>query len=240
MPNLESVETRWIELFDELCRVHEIDRAQIAAPFLSVPATEARSLLYVGKATAKDWYRHDFCSQSPLVSNKESMKKRREQRRECTKTFLIKDAPDYNSGFWHFARELNTEAAKKWNQRVASPFQHVAWTNICKIGALKGNPRGFLLEKQREIAIETLRLEIDLYRPQLICFVTWDYAFDLVKEVIGDPSDASWNQKENKQWIWWRGATDRLPAILLTGHPERKSTKIRKTWLKRVRYLLPD
>jgi hypothetical protein len=233
VPSLESVETRWIELFDEL---FHIDGAQIAAPFFSVPATQARSILYVGKATAKDWNRVDFCSQPPF----ENMKERREQRRECTKNFLIEHAPRYNSGFWHFAKELNAEAAKKWNQRVTSAFQHITWTNICKIGALKGNPRGFLMEKQRDIAVETLRLEIELYKPQLICFVTWDYAFDLVKKVIGDPNDASWDQTESEEWIWWRKATGKLPAIVLSGHPERKSTKTRERWLKRVWSLLPD
>jgi hypothetical protein len=38
MPSLASLETRWIELFDELCRSHSIDGSQIAAPFFSVPA----------------------------------------------------------------------------------------------------------------------------------------------------------------------------------------------------------
>jgi hypothetical protein len=233
-PNLESLETRWIELFDELCRSHSIDSTQLAAPFFSVPAV-ARSLLYVGKATAKDWNRDDFCSQSPLLN----MKERREQRRECTKTFLIKNAPSYNSGFWHFAKELNIEVAKKWSQRVTSPFQHITWTNICKIGALKGNPRGFLLKKQQDIAVETLRLEIELYKPQLICFVTWGYALDLVRKVIDDPNDTSWDKTEEKQWLWWREATAKLPPILLTGHPQGKSLKDRERWLKKFWSLLP-
>jgi hypothetical protein len=235
MPNLASPETRWIELFDELCSGHSVDSAQIAAPFFSVPAAEARSLLYVGKATNKDWYRGDFCSQSPPVS----MKGRREQRRECTKNFLIKDAPRYNSGFWHFAKELNTQAAKKWNRPVKDPFQHLTWTNICKIGALKGNPRGFLVEKQRDLAVETLRLEIELYKPQLICFVTWDYALDLVREVVGDPNDTSWDKTENEEWLWSREAAAKLPPILLIGHPGRKSLKFRERWLKKFWSLLP-
>jgi hypothetical protein len=167
------------------------------------------------------------------------MNERREERHECTKKFLVKEAPRYNSGFWYFAKELNTEAAKKWNQPVTHPFQHITWTNICKIGALKGNPRGFLLKKQQEIAVETIRLEIELYKPQLICFVTWDYAFDLVKKVIDDPDDASWNTTENEQWLWWRESTAELPPILLIGHPERKPLKFREGWLEKFRILLP-
>lgn len=235
MPNLESLETRWIQLFDELCRSHRIDSAQIAAPFFSIRAVEARSVLYVGKATAKDWYRDDFCGQS-LLGN---MKERRKERHGCTKNFLVEEAPHYNSGFWYFAKVLNTEAAKRWNQSVTNPFQHITWTNICKIGALKGNPRGFLLKQQRDLAFETLRLEIELYKPQLICFVTWDHEIDVVRRIIDDPNDASWDKAENEQWLWWRDATAKLPPILLTGHPERKSLKDRERWLKKFWDLLP-
>jgi hypothetical protein len=235
MSNLESLETRWIELFDELCRSHSIDSAQIAAPFFSVPAEGPRSLLYVGKATLKDWGRDDFCGQSRRLN----MKERREQRRKFTKDFLAEHAPHYNSGFWHFAKELNIKAAKKWNQPLKNPFQHITCTNICKIGALKGNPRGFLLKEQRDLAFETLRLEIELYKPQLICFVTWDHEMDMVRRVIDDPNDASWDKAENDQWLWWRDATAKLPPTLLTGHPERKSLKDRERWLKKIWGLLP-
>jgi|HubBroStandDraft_4_1064222.scaffolds.fasta_scaffold19994_3 hypothetical protein len=235
MPNLASLEARWIELFDELCSSHSVDSAQIAAPFFSVPATEVRSLLYIGKATAKDWNRDDFFSLSPLAN----MKERREQGRKFTKTFLTKYAPSYNSGFWHFAKVLNTEAAKKWNRPVKNPFQHITYTNLSKIGALKGNPRGFLLKEQRELAFETLRLEIELYKPELICFVTWDHEIDVVRRIIDDPNDASWNKAENNHWLWWRAATAKLPPILLTGHPQGKSLKDRERWLKKFWSLLP-
>jgi hypothetical protein len=235
MSNLESLETRWIGLFDRLCRSDSIDSAQIAAPFFSVRAVEARSVLFVGKATLKDWGRDDFRGRSRRLN----VEQRREQRRKFTKNFLAEHGPDYNSSFWHFAKELNTEAAKRWNQPVTNPFQHITWTNISKIGASKGNPRGFLLKEQRELAFETLRLEIELYKPQLICFVTWDYEIDVVRRIIDDPNDASWDKAENNQWLWWRAATAKLPPILLTGHPERKSLKDRERWLKKFSILLP-
>jgi hypothetical protein len=166
------------------------------------------------------------------------MKERRAQRRKFSKNFLAEHAPHYNSGFWHFAKELNTQAAKKWNRRVKNPFQHITCTNISKIGALEGNPRGFLLKEQRDLAFETLRVEIELYKPQLICFVTWDYEFDPVRRIIDDPNDASWD-KADDQWLWWRAATGKFPPIVLTGHPERKSLKDRETWLKKFWSLLP-
>jgi hypothetical protein len=84
-----------------------------------------------------------------------------------------------------------------------------------------------------------LRLEIELYKPELLCFVTWDYAFDFVKEAIGDESDAEW-ETDNEQWIWWRLPSGRLPAMMLTGHPERKSTTHREAWCKKALELLPE
>jgi len=235
MLKLELIQTKWIRLFDRLSKLEGVN-ARLAAPFFSIPPQNVRSILYVGKATKGDWYKEEFSDQSSC----KDAASRREERLECTKQFLKDHAPNYNSGFWHLARELDTAVAKKWNQRVAIPFQHVTWTNICKIGTVIGNPDNSIRNEQRSLAIETLRLEIELYQPQLLCFVSWDYGFDLVKEVIGVPSDESWHQTENKQWIWWRKATDKLPAVLLTGHPERKSIEIRHRWVEKALDLLPD
>jgi hypothetical protein len=229
--NLESVEAQWMELFDTLCcdpRVKE----QIAPPFLSVPALETRSILYVGKATAKDGCWDEIPSGSTPV--------RIQQGREYTKKFLIDVAPDLNSRFWHFARELNTEVAKKWNQQLLSPFQHITWTNVCKIGVLKGNPKGSLFAQQRKLAIETLRIEIELYKPQFICFVTGDYGDGIIGEVVGDPKAESWDKTEEKSGFWARRAANGLPAVLWTYHPQGKSTELIETWLKAACKLLPD
>ncbi len=239
MRNVDSLERKWIELFDELrCAADTKDK--IAAPFLSIRAAEERSILYVGKATAKDWYRDDSAFGPPHPINKEAMDARVKERYECAQEFVQNVAPTYNSGFWQFARELSAEAAKKWKVPFESPLQHITWTNICKIGALKGNPRGLLFSKQRDLAIETLREEINLYKPQLICFVTWNYAWDLVREVFGDSTDEFWDQARNDEWIWCRRPRDGMPTALLTGHPERKPENLRKKWLNTARELLPE
>jgi hypothetical protein len=178
--SLDTIETKWIELFDDLRSDAKI-KDQLAALFLSVPALDSRSILYVGKATAGPW------GKTPSGSNEARIK----QRHEYTKKFLAETAPTYNSGFWQFARELDAEAAKKWKNANPKPLQHIAWTNVCKIGALKGNPRGLLFRRQRELSIETLRQEITLYKPRLICFVTWNYEWSVVKEVFHDASELS-------------------------------------------------
>ena len=239
MTSLELVQAKWIELFDHL-RSDLKFKNQIAAPFLSVPATEGRSILYVGKATAKDWYRNDTAFGPPCPSDGEAVNTRIKERRECTKEFVQKEAPKYNSGFWQFARELNTEAAKKWKLPPRTPLQHIAWTNICKIGALKGNPSGLLFRMQRDLAVETLRQEIKIYKPQLVLFVTWDYGWDLVKAVFGDSTDKAWDQTGNEDLVWRRAVADELPPALLTGHPERKRQELRRKWLNQISELLPE
>lgn len=232
-----SVETKWIELFDKW-RCNPAVRDLIAAPFLSVPASEKPSILYVGKATAKDWYRDDDVFGPPCTSNEEAMYRRIKERRECTQEFLHSVAPSYHSGFWQFAREIEAEAAGKSNAPRSAPFQHIIWTNICKIGTLEGNPKGFILREQSDLAVETLRYEIKVYSPQLICFVTWDYAWDLVKQALGDSSDASWDRGGNDEWLWYRAPRNGFPAALLTGHPERKRRGVRRRWLARISELV--
>ena len=214
-------------------------RDRIAAPFLSVLPEDARFILYIGKATSGEWYKHELCRYPASTSAKNSATDKIELRHECTKTFLKEEAPSYNSGFWHFARKLDSAAAEKWKSKTRMPLQHIGWTNICKIGTVQGNPEGHLFERQRSLAIETLRLEIELYKPRLICFVTWDYKFDCVKEVIGDPSDTSWDQTGNEEWIWWRPAKGKLPPILLTGHPERKARTRIEEWVAKATDILP-
>lgn len=239
MSHLESFEAKWIKLFDEL-RCDHLLKDQIAAPFLSIPATDARSILYVGKATSGDYYRDDAAFGPPFPSNGQAMDERIRERHEVTRDFIENEAPHYGGGFWPFARELNTALANRWHCPTTPPLQHITWTNICKVGALEGNPRGVLFEKQRNLAADTLRDEIRLYRPQLICFVTWDYEWDLVKEIIDQPQDESWDRSSNDQYMWSHPATGELPGVLLTGHPQGKPREFRHKWIAKALELLDE
>lgn len=236
--SLESIGSQWIDLFDELCCAPNI-KDQIAAPFLSIPAPDMRSVLYVGKATSKDGPGGDAPFGQPYPGDKQARGARIKERREATKKFLEEIAPTYNSGFWQLAGELNVAIAKAYELPAATTLRHITWTNLCKIGALKGNPSGLLFRRQRDLAVETLRVEIELYKPQLIWFATWDYGWDLVKQVFGDSADESWDQTGNEEWFWLRRATDGFPAALLTGHPERKGAQLRSVWLSRAMKFLP-
>jgi hypothetical protein len=122
--DLELLNAKWVELFDELRHMARI-KDQIAAPFLSVPSAEARSILYVGKATAKDWYRDDTVFGLPCTSMIDGVYARIKERHEVTQQFVAKEAPTYNSGFWQFARELNAVAAQKWKLPLRGSLQHI-------------------------------------------------------------------------------------------------------------------
>lgn len=236
MTGFDLFEDKWIGLFDKLQGDSDFV-GQTAAPFLSVPVTESRSILYVGKATAGDW---DWEPGDFLKIPKVRLNDRIEDRRELTRRFLREWAEaKYNSGFWHFARKLNDVAADKWKVPVRSSLQHIIWTNICKIGARKGNPRSLLLAKQRDLSVETLRAEIRSYKPDLVCFVTWDFGWDLVKEVFGDTSDGAWDKTRNEDWIWQRPARNGTPLAVLLRHPQGKRRQLREKWLNLVSEILP-
>jgi hypothetical protein len=237
---LESLESRWIQLFDDLRCDTTMDPNEIAAPFLSVRTADRRSILYVGKATAKDWYKDDSPNWVLNLDSTAGMAEKISERYGCTEEFLREYAPTYRSGFWDFARDLNAQAAKKWKTVPDTPLQHITWTNIFKIGALIGNPKVRLRARQEELAIETLRTEILVYEPEIIYFATGDYGDDIVGRVLEDPNRTLWDQSKSTEGLWWRGSMDGLPPVIWTYHPQGKSRQQRDTWLNRALGLLPE
>ena len=145
---LHANRRRWLKLFDASSENSLIKHKRLAAPFLSYAPNGRATILYMGKATGGDWFKRNFHG-------------RVGERIECTERWItaVKNR-EYHSAFWHFFREL---------EKLQS---NVIWTNVCKIGVRYGNPRGEYLRFQRALAIETLRLELRLYRPTLVVFAT--------------------------------------------------------------------
>jgi hypothetical protein len=92
--------------------------------------------------------------------------------------------------FWIFAHEVSKRAAKKWNQDV-NGLENLVWSNLCKIGQIRGNPSDKLVDEQFDLAVETLRLEIQTYGPKIVLFVTDEYADSIINETIYDPKRRS-------------------------------------------------
>jgi hypothetical protein len=230
--SLAFFQEEWLKLFARMIKEPILEPGSLAAPFLTVAPdgyteTSAKRILYVGKATAGDWYLDKFL-EKPTI----------EERRERTKLFL--DAirkREYKSPFWRFAEGLCR--AGSVSQLPNSPeLSNLVWSNICKIGVLNGNPEGPYQAIQVDLATETLLAEIKTYRPSLIVFVTWNYAEEVVHRIVDDSNDLFWEKEGDHNGFWYRRPRNSLPAILWTKHPERKTKLMTNLWLDVARSLL--
>jgi hypothetical protein len=230
-PGLASIEREWLKLFHELRGPLGPDRGQIAPLFLSVrplgydPLAKP-SVLYIGKATNGQW--NWKCDPRSLTV---------EKTREYTRSFILKEAETYNSTFWRFAGELSKRVAAANGQ--SNQLQNLVWTNLCKIGVVRGTPRERIVLAQRDLAVRTLRLEIEAYRPKLIVFVTGDFGDGIIAELVRDPEWKSWHHNGRKRQLgWWRKPIGQMPAILWADHPQGKPLAVREAWLNQVEQLL--
>lgn len=224
---LKRTQPKWLKLFEELYAYPNL-RGRLAAPFLSAPPAgydpSARpSVLLVGQATMGNWYKTAYLKQKSAT-----------ERRRCTLDYLECRAPTNRGAFWTFARKLSNALMEGNNS--SKSFQNLVWTNVCKLGDIKTNSRCLqIFNSQRDLAVETLRLEIATYRPKLIVFVTGDFADCWVSTVVGDPEKAPWH---GNQSYWWRGRTARHPAMLWTVRHPRGATRVMyKAWLRRAKLL---
>jgi hypothetical protein len=223
-----DIENKLLQLFQEL---HNRYPDRISVPFLSVPPANydpvaVPSVLYVGKATAGPWGLSDFL-RSPTVM----------ERHEFTAAFMKEEinTGEYSSAFWRFGRDLSRQIGLS-SRRPIHGLQNLVWTNLCKIGVVRGNPSGEILQAQGVLATECLRLEIQTYRPKLIVLVTADYADHLLTAALGE--QMPWHKESGPDGFWWREATDELPAILWTYHPERKPQNLLEIWLQQASRLV--
>jgi len=230
--DLDRLQECWIELFSQMRKDPAIDPCRLAAPFLSVEPdgydpVRSQTILYIGKATGKKWYRDEFLRDQNVADQRE---RTAQFLREC----VVPEA--YNSSFWRFAWRLNN-LLPEGKER---PFQNIVWTNIAKIGVVKGNPSRSYLARQAELAQQTLIAEIRSYRPSLIVFVSGDYGACIVRAVFesfcASQDDATWQKPTDD--IWWRPADTNLPAVMCANHPERKPGRLLQDWVNCAKRLL--
>jgi hypothetical protein len=159
------------------------------------------------------------------------------ERHEFTADFLEEEinTGEYSSAFWRFAHDLSKQVALT-SHRPIRGLQNLVWTNLCKIGVVRNNPSGEILQAQGDLATECQRLEIQTYRPKLIVLVTGDYADHLVTAAFGE--QIPWHKEDGPQGFWWREAIEDLPAILWTYRPERKRQNLLEIWLKEASRLV--
>lgn len=141
------------------------------------------------------------------------------------------DGKPYPSQFWRFATDL----AKVFAGDGECPFNQLAWTNLAKIApTCCGNAGVRLFREQRDLAIQTLRAEIDYYQPKIVMFTTCGYMDEAVHELLGPEPLELLNEYDR-----FRRATSLrgFPAILWTRHPQGKRRELTNSWLEKARQL---
>jgi hypothetical protein len=219
---LSEFQYEWVKLFNELSR----ENKRLSFPFLSsapknYESGKSHSILYVGKSTDGPWNDEKQNCQTP------------NQFRAIPQNFM-KDIAGKEGpyAFWRFARRLGGFCSP------ASPYQNLVWTNLAKIGVLKGTPNEKVFRAQEDLAIATLKSEIETYQPALVVFVTGDYHPNAIYEVTG--SSQEWQRGLENTGLWWRAATKKTPALIWTYHPQGKTNAILQVWAEKARELLQD
>jgi hypothetical protein len=124
-------------------------------------------------------------------------------------------------GFWSFARRLAdlTGGDRK-------KLENIAWSNLCKIGSVAGNPNTELVDEQADLAVETLKLEWAELKPTLVVCVAEGYEESLVYQafnVTQNQNDGFSTRNESGFVFWTRPAQDGMPAFLWMKHPQGKT-----------------
>lgn len=203
--DLRQLQLKWFDKFDEIAQI--VGEESLAAPFISVQAEKAGAnhggaILLVGKATDKSWRKQDFLRCRSL-SPEARLEERQRASRECLSEMLTKQI----SPFWFF-----------WNQLREEFKVPVSWTNLAKIGVMKGNPAGECLRLQKDLARATLKAEIKEYKPSAVFLVSGTYADrEIVFPALGVLE--KWVRPEDKDY-WWLARTEEMPPVLWAYHPQ--------------------
>lgn len=175
-------------------------------------------LLVVGKAT-EGWSHVDL----PVTPRTASLQSAR---------FMV--SPTHGA-FFRYVRDLARLLARTGDEGLGAQKRdpntddvggrwpdHMAWTNLARIGYAAGAPAGRAFEIQEGICRRLLLAEIEWLRPDLIVLLCGDYRCDLVESVLADVSwDLLPDAGHNSAWCGlWNGM-----AVVWTMHPERKSSE---------------
>jgi hypothetical protein len=208
---LPRAEHELVALYRQLARDSPMSGGKWDHPFL---AGRGRAygqgqprILIVGKATG-GW------SDVPDTSNAASI-------RRWSDTFIddIKSAPF--SAFWRYVEQLAGSIARRTGQEWKLPLEHIAWTNLARIGFAGGNPSGQEFEVQRDVCRRLLLAELEWLKPDLILLLTHTYQAGFVKSLFEGITWADLPSCGHKDaWVGrWR--SDAL--VVWTAHPERKA-----------------
>jgi hypothetical protein len=145
------------------------------------------------------------------------------------------------SDFWGFARQLSKQIAGQSPSTGMTSLQNLVWTNIFKIGSpTKKPPVGAIQAAQRELAIETLQVELQAFRPKLVAWVTGSYGMEVVRAVAEDANDERWSKEQEDIGLWYRPSIGSFPAMIRTKHPQGKKRIWWQAWIETACKLISD
>ena len=87
---------------------------------------------------------------------------------EIAKNFLAKR----QTPFWQFSYDMLCGVLERCKGASSNLHDLIGWSNLVKIGDIKGNPTQEFLKKQAGLCIEQLRVEIAALRPDAIVLPT--------------------------------------------------------------------
>jgi hypothetical protein len=221
--NLTELQVECLHRWEALRRAY--GPGVLAAPFFSVKTDATnraqRPILLVGKATHKDW-----CLKSFEEALELSIPERLEGCRKTTQKWLELQRQSQSRMFWRF-----------WKQ-IYDIGPQVIWTNLAKIGTLKGNPPLNCIQDQSDLACRTLNAEVEEYKPQLIVLVSAGFAVrEIVYPAFNTRSRNQWQEfklEDKDDYCQLKGVPGR-PTVLWFNHPQLKSAKLKNLWLEKIR-----
>ncbi|HEX8549922.1 MAG TPA: hypothetical protein VF681_00065 [Abditibacteriaceae bacterium] len=132
---------------------------------------------------------------------------------------------DYNtrkSAFWRVIRSVVGEL-RLANVEDDSWPSHLVWSNLYKISPAAGrNPPAKMCSLQREDCISLLEMEIQIYKPRRILFLTGlNWADPFLKRIAPNICPVPNSYLVHAAGTFSRGTSDACTVVVAT-HPERK------------------
>ncbi len=122
------------------------------------------------------------------------------------------------SAFWQFIRAILTQVATGCDVPGEALRDHLAWSNLAKIGELDGNPDRWSLNEQKDLCRESLLAEISAFKPTAIVVATTNYADKEIAFPVFGHEDWSFDTPEQDRVAYKRHPDHGL--VVWTNHPQ--------------------
>jgi len=135
--------------------------------------------------------------------------------------------PSGRTAFWRFARGVMRGIASRLEHDAADDDTRLAasvgWSNLAKVGDVKGNATLPAICVQAELCVSALHAEVERMRPDAVVVATGEYArAEIFDRVFGAEGWTPAPYKEGDVYLK-RGAALGVPIIAWTAHPRRLS-----------------